>query len=109
MAENLQALYRTRFIETCGEKRQRVWKTLCSSFFDKLIGEHQDVLDMACGYGEFINNVAARKRYGTDVNPDSARHLHPDVQFFQVPSGAMTGVSDQSVDVVFTSNFLEHL
>jgi SAM-dependent methyltransferase len=109
MAENLQAIYSARFRDTGLEKRQRVWKVLCTNYFDALIGKDKDVLDMACGYGEFINNVAARKRYGIDLNQDAAHHLNSDVLFFQTPSTKMTGIADRSVDVVFTSNFLEHL
>jgi SAM-dependent methyltransferase len=109
MAENLRAIYSTRFRDTGLEKRQRVWKVLCTNYFDALIGKDKDVLDMACGYGEFINNVAARKRYGIDLNQDAAHHLNSDVLFFQTPSTKMTGIADRSVDVVFASNFLEHL
>jgi SAM-dependent methyltransferase len=109
MAKNLTAIYRHRFDEIGIEKRQRVWRLLCSDFFDALVGKDKDVLDMACGYGEFINNIAARRRYATDLNPDVPRHLNDDVAFFLAPSVNMAGIGDQSVDVVFTSNFLEHL
>jgi SAM-dependent methyltransferase len=109
VTKRIQAIYRHRFEETGIEARQRVWRTLCGAFFNELIGRDKDVLDMACGYGEFINNVSARKRYGTDLNPDAARHLNSDVKFFQTDSTAMSGIPDEAVDVVFTSNFLEHL
>ena len=107
--DNVQAIYQARFEATGLEKRQRVWRTLCRSFFDDLVGANKDVLDMACGYGEFINNVRARKRYAIDMNTNSPKHLRTDVQFFLCPSTDMNGISDASVDVVFTSNFLEHL
>ncbi len=109
VADGIQAIYQARFAATGIEKRRRVWKALCASFFNDLIGKDKDVLDMACGYGEFINNVAARKRYGIDLNPDAPRHLNPDVQFFRAASSEMTEIPDRSIDVVFASNFLEHL
>ena len=35
------------------------------------------VLDLACGYGEFINTVRCRQKFGMDLNPDSPRFLDP--------------------------------
>jgi hypothetical protein len=52
---DLPAIYRHRFEATGLDKRNRVWKVLCQYFFNPMIGPDQDVLDLACGYGEFIN------------------------------------------------------
>jgi hypothetical protein len=38
------------------------------------------VLDLGCGYGEFINTIKAKARYGMDLNPASREHLLPEVQ-----------------------------
>ena len=107
--DNVQAIYRARFGDTGLEKRDRVWKALCSGFFNELIGPGKDILDMACGYGEFINNVSAKSRMAVDMNPDAPSHLRPEVRFCHGPSTKMEGISDAAADVVFTSNFLEHL
>jgi ubiquinone/menaquinone biosynthesis C-methylase UbiE len=105
----LSAIYERRFVESTGlEKRNRVWRTLCSSFFDTLIGSNQDVLDLACGYGEFINNVSAKSKTAIDLNPDAERHLSSGVRFVCCPALEPT-LADETQDVVFASNFLEHL
>lgn len=109
MFENAQAIYRARFGDIGLEKRQQVWRTLCEHFFNELIGPDQDILDLGCGYGEFINQVSARKRYACDMNPDAAAHLQSSVVFVCAPSTDIAALADGAVDVVFTSNFLEHL
>jgi len=41
------------------------------------------VLDLGCGYCEFINNICAAKKFGMDLNPDAARHAATDVTILQ--------------------------
>lgn len=106
---DLSAIYQERFTKTGLGKRDEVWRVLCKSFFDPLIGFDKTVLDLACGYGEFINNVTARKRIAVDINPDARGHLRPDVKFILSSATDLSEVQDGSIDVVFTSNFLEHL
>jgi ubiquinone/menaquinone biosynthesis C-methylase UbiE len=106
---DVSAIYKERFSNTGLDKRDQVWKTLCRSFFDTLIGPDKVVLDLACGYGEFINNVTARKKVAVDLNSDARGHLRPDVQFILSSATDLSEVRDGSIDVVFTSNFLEHL
>jgi SAM-dependent methyltransferase len=106
---DVQEIYRTRFADTGLEKRDRVWRVLCKEFFDPLIGPGNDVLDIACGYGEFINNVTAKSRMAVDINPDAPKYLRDGVKFVLTPGTDLSAVSESSVDVAFTSNFLEHL
>ncbi len=106
---DLQKIYAERFGQTGLDKRKRVWKILCDGLFDGLVGPEQRVLDLACGYGEFINQIAARKKYAVDLNPDSPKHLDPDVEFHSRLANQLDFLGDGEVDVVFTSNFLEHL
>jgi SAM-dependent methyltransferase len=106
---NLAALYRFRFRE--GERAQKmaIWKTLCENYFQRLIGDDRIVLDLACGYGEFINNIKAKKKYAVDLNPDAPKYLGPDVEFHSARADTIDGIADNGIDVVFASNFLEHL
>jgi len=106
---DLAALYRFRFRESDRPQKMMIWKTLCRHFFQELIGRDQAVLDLACGYGEFINNIEAAKKYAVDLNPDAPRYLGSDVEFHASPAHGMHGIPNDAVDVVFTSNFLEHL
>jgi SAM-dependent methyltransferase len=106
---DLASLYRHRFQEDELAPKRRIWETLCRQYFQKLIPEGATVLDMACGYGEFINSIRCQKKLAIDLNPDSPQYLAPEVDFHAVPADSMRGLSDNSVDIVFTSNFLEHL
>lgn len=106
---DIQKLYANRFIDTGLEKRKRVWKALCEQFFDPLIDADGTVLDLGCGYGEFINNVRCRHKIAVDVNPDAAAHLHSDVRFFRTRVTDLSAIGADSIDTVFTSNMLEHL
>lgn len=106
---DVAALYKTRFEQTGLDRRDRVWKVLCKHFFDRRIPANATVLDLACGYGEFINNIAASRKFAVDLNPDAAKHLAPGVTFFNAPATDLSSVGHEVADVVFTSNFLEHL
>jgi ubiquinone/menaquinone biosynthesis C-methylase UbiE len=106
---DLSSIYKSRFSNTGLEKRNRVWKILCDEFFQRHIPKESAVLDLACGYGEFINHIAAARKYGIDLNPDAPAFLAPDVRFMLTPAYDLSHIGDDSLDRVFTSNFLEHL
>jgi len=106
---DLSSIYKSRFSNTGLEKRKRVWKILCDEYFQQHVPLQSAVLDLACGYGEFINNIKASKKYGVDLNPDAQLHLSPEVNFKLTPAFDLSHIADSSLDRVFTSNFLEHL
>ncbi|WP_426960002.1 class I SAM-dependent methyltransferase [Muricoccus radiodurans] len=105
----LDTIYRERFVASGLERRNQVWRTLCRFFFSRHIAPTDRVLELACGYGEFINNIAASAKFAVDLNPDSRHHVASDVTYHHGPATDLSFVPDESVDVVFTSNFLEHL
>ena len=106
-ARELSREYRLRF-EGQEDYRRAVWKQL-TDFLQKRysIEESSSVLDLGCGYGEFINGVNAAERHGMDLNPDSARMLDAGVVFHEQDCSEQWPVGD--LDFVFTSNFFEHL
>jgi SAM-dependent methyltransferase len=106
-AELAQA-YALRF-GAAGLYRQQVWRVLISDFFQPLVGSGQTVLDLGCGWGEFINQIEATRKIGMDLNPETRRHLAPGVEFLEQNCAATWNLPDGALDVVFTSNFLEHL
>jgi len=106
---NISRIYRHRFEQTGLDRRDRVWKVLCKSYFDRRIPKQASVLELACGYGEFINNIRADRKFAVDLNPDAAGHLAPEVAFFNISATNLAVVGENVADVVFTSNFLEHL
>jgi SAM-dependent methyltransferase len=106
---DLSKLYRFRFREADRAGKMRIWKTLCEHFFQPLIGEDRVIVDLACGYGEFINNIRGKKKYAVDLNPDARANVADDVEFCPARADAMSAIHGDSIDVVFASNFLEHL
>ncbi len=107
-AQELQRIYQQRFERTAAY-RNRVWQVLTRSFFNRWITPDAAVLDLGCGYGEFINNIAAREKYAMDLNPDAVRHLAKEVRFFEQDCSVTWPLPENSLDTVFTSNFFEHL
>ena len=106
---DLASLYRFRFNEADLPAKMRIWQVLCTDFFQQFVEPTSTVLDVACGYGEFINNIRASRKHAIDLNPDTKRFLRGDVAFHHTRADAMEGVASESIDVAFTSNFLEHL
>jgi ubiquinone/menaquinone biosynthesis C-methylase UbiE len=106
---DLSKLYRFRFREADRAGKMRIWKTLCEHFFQPLIGEDRVIVDLGCGYGDFINNIRGKRKYAVDLNPDARANVASDVEFCLARADAMTAIPGASVDVVFASNFLEHL
>ena len=91
------------------EYRNLVWRTLVDDVFSKYVPSDGSVLDLGCGYGVFINAVHCRTKYAMDLNPASREHLDPAVRFLEQDCSAPWLLDSNSLDSVFTSNFLEHL
>ncbi len=108
LGEPLEAIYERRFGQRLAYRRA-VWRTLTRSHFARYIAPTATVLDLGCGYGEFINHVECSRRYAMDANRDAARHLDPEVELLCQDCSDRWELEDDSLDVVFTSNFFEHL
>ena len=107
-AQELQRIYHRRFSQTSAY-RNRVWQVLAGEFFNRWVRPGDAVLDLGCGYGEFINNATAARKYAMDLNPDAPKHLGPGIEFFEQDCSATWPLPNASLDIVFTSNFFEHL
>jgi SAM-dependent methyltransferase len=103
----LEAIYGNRFRAT-EVYRTEVWKTLIRYWFQAYVPAQAAVLDLGCGYGEFINNIRCARKYGMDLNPSTKRKLNPEVTFLAQDCSSSWELADQTLDVVFTSNFFEH-
>ena len=107
--ETLNRLYEVRFSQKDRETKDHIWRVLCEDYFQKLIAPTDTVLDIACGFGEFIRHIHAAHKIGIDLNPENGRNLPPDIRFICTSAESIAGVDDASVDVCFASNFFEHL
>lgn len=106
-AEDLRQMYASRF-EGKSAYRKRVWVELCS-FFAKWIPASATVLDLGCGHCEFINAIECRQKFGMDLNPDATEFASPQVTIVAQDCSEQWRMTPGSIDVVFTSNFFEHL
>jgi SAM-dependent methyltransferase len=104
----LQNIYQRRFDRRLAY-RNRLWQTLVDSYFQRLVPLDAAVLDLGCGYGEFINSIHCRRKLAMDLNPRSRTHLAPGVELLAQDCSSRWPLADGSLDVVFSSNFFEHL
>ncbi len=105
----LQCVYSHRFSQAELLRRRAIWRVLCQDFFQRYVPEESTLLDLGAGYCEFINQIKAARKIAVDLNPDTARFAAPDVTVYQTSGLQLAPIGDQVVDVVFCSNFFEHL
>jgi SAM-dependent methyltransferase len=105
---DLHAIYARRFGESGAASRRAIWHEL-SHFLQRYIPRNARVLELACDQGGFINHIAAGERWAVDIR-DVREHLDPGVRFLQSDGLELRDhLSPSSIDVVFMSNYLEHL
>jgi SAM-dependent methyltransferase len=104
----LARTYRRRFGADLSY-RNAVWKVLVRDFFSRYIHPGDCVLDVGCGYGQFINQVECAERYAIDLNPVTPSLLNEGIHFFEQDCSERWPLPPGSLDVVFSSNFFEHL
>jgi SAM-dependent methyltransferase len=106
--EDLAKIYSSRF---SGNEiyRLRVWGTLIKDFLGKWIRAEDNILDLGCGHGEFINQVFGKHKWAMDLNPETVPRLAPQIVFLQQSCAEPWRLPESSLDLVFTSNFFEHL
>ena len=105
---DLQRIYEARFQRNLTYRRA-VWGVLIDDFFQRLVGVDASVLDLGCGYGEFISQVRCSRKYAMDLNPDAPGRVGDGVLCFAQDCSTQWPLGEASLDVVFTSNFFEHL
>jgi len=90
-------------------RRDVLWRTLCAAHFSSRVPADGCVLDLGSGYGQFINNVTARRRVAIDSWPGFASHLSPGVEAIVGDVTDLSPIADGAVDYAFASNLFEHL
>jgi ubiquinone/menaquinone biosynthesis C-methylase UbiE len=104
----LAKLYNDRFSAAELEGKRQLWQALYDGYFRRYVRAEDTVLDLAAGSCEFINACHATNKIAVDLNPDTKRYA-VDAKVVLAASNEMTEIGDATIDVVFTSNFFEHL
>ncbi len=104
----LERIYSVRF-SGLEAYRNSVWNVLVKNFFSRWIRPEDDVLDLGCGYCEFINNVTAARKFAMDLNPSAKERVSFDTRLIEQDCSASWPLAADTLDVVFSSNFFEHL
>ncbi len=108
----LKRLYENRFNSSEQKSKLRLWQVLIQDFLQKHVPPGAAVLDIAGGYCEFINQVTATSKTLIDLNPDSRLFAAANVNVLNIDildHHQQTKVDDDCFDVIFVSNFFEHL
>jgi SAM-dependent methyltransferase len=108
--EELKRIYTRRFSADENQARDQIWSVIVRDFFQRWIKSDDVVLDLGCGFGEFLRHVNCDRKIGVDLNP-LARDtlLQAGVEYLQHSVCEALPIDEASVDFVFTSNLMEHL
>ena len=90
-------------------RRKLLWRTLWRYHFCWVVDPQDCVLDLGSGYGEFINEVVARRRIAVDSWADFPRFLAPGIEAVVGSVTELDFLDDGTVDFAFASNLFEHL
>lgn len=105
----IKTLYKIRFNPDEQKEKNLIWQMLCRDFFQKFIPVEATVIDIGAGYCEFINNINCSQKIAVDLNEDTKRFADPGVQVLNCQADKLESIPDNTIDIVFSSNFFEHL
>jgi SAM-dependent methyltransferase len=105
--ELYDAYFRTRF--AYDPRRDLVWAPVCRYIQEKHIPDDSRIVDLGAGYCNFINNVTGSSRHAVDLFTKLADYAAPGVVPHIGSSTDMSFFDDDSFDVAFASNLMEHL
>jgi SAM-dependent methyltransferase len=107
----LARLYANRFDAAERTAKSRMWSVLVDAFLQRHVPENATIVDVAGGYGEFAAHVRAARKIVLDANPEAQDHAAHGVEVRTADARHLEQQIDLlgTVDVVFVSNFFEHL
>lgn len=102
------ALYEHRFDAAERAAKTRVWQVLCRDFFQQWVRPTDRVLDLGAGFCEFINHIECGAKFAIDADPGIVERAAPGITTHCGPAHQLDWIG-APVDVVFSSNFFEHM
>lgn len=109
ISEKQSEMYKYIFPEEELKGKETLWKILIAKVLQKYIKTGDTVLDIGGGQCLFINNIRCGKKYAVDLNPDIKKYAGQDVITLQERADNLSAIEDEGIDVVFASNFFEHM
>lgn len=109
MENTINELYKVRFSEAERRVKQQIWSVLCENYFQTYVDRNDTILDIACGFGEFLTYIGAKRKIGIDINEGVKEILPDSIEFHKGSALDLKMIADETIDVVFVSNFFEHL
>lgn len=98
--------FKTRLVFDKG--RTKVWNAI-NEYLQYFLPDNAAVMDVGCGYGDFINGIRAEKKYAIDLNEGMREYLSDKSVVFTAQSVLDEfPVANESLDTVFASNLFEH-
>jgi SAM-dependent methyltransferase len=88
--------------------RRAVWREI-ARYVARDVGPVGTLVELGAGYCDFVNQFPAARKLAFDLNPEMKRWAAPDVELRIESAIEMPGLAPGAVDLVFASNFLEHL
>ncbi|MEI6631166.1 MAG: radical SAM protein [bacterium] len=104
--DDAQGYFQTRL--KFDKNRSLVWREL-AKYLGRFIPPQSKIMDLGAGYCDFINNVEAKEKYALDIFYDIGKFANPDVRILRQSATEKIGLASGYLDVVFASNFFEHL
>lgn len=98
--------FETRF--RLDKNRDNAWRYL-TKYFQQYVDKQAHVLELGAGYCHFINNIEGGNKTAVDIFPDLKAYADNNVTAEIRSATDLSFLEAHSVDVVFASNFLEHL
>jgi len=100
--------YERRFTDDEALQKHALWREICR-YLQRYVDPGATVLHLACDRGYFVENITAGERWATDIR-DVSEYLSSEVHFVQSDGlEADKVLPNESFDIVFMSNYLEHL
>lgn len=104
-----QGLYDRRFDAAAKRAKEGVWEVLCEDFFQRFVSPSADVLDLGAGFCEFINHIRCGAKWAVDSDEQVREHAAPGITVRCGVAHDLSWLESERVDVVFSSNFFEHM
>lgn len=107
-------IYGQRFSVAEDSVRRATWEVLVRDFFQPYVKTDAVLVDLGAGDGNFIKNIKAKRRIAVDMGSHVQALKGEGIEVVQAQATELSKcMADMNlagaVDVVFMSNFLEHL